>query len=215
VAIKPTSITIADVTGDNDFDLVVTFERIEIGEPPDHVDVFTGTDGRFPARPTDYTVGESPQRAVADDFNGDAIPDIVTVNYFGDTVSLLVGRRAADFEPATDFRVGGIGPTDIAVADFDGDGRLDLMTVNFNTADLSVLVNTGDYPVIPGDVDADRRLTRTDIDRIIAEIFDGDGDSPLDTRYGFTASVGTIINANRDPLVNCADVPAVLRARVR
>ena len=88
------------------------------------------------------------------------------------------------------------------------------MTVNIDEDDLSLLLNNSDHLVLRGDVDANGSLTIADIDAVVAEIFDGDGDCPFDTSHGFTAT-GAPVNSNGDARINAADVSGVLRARSR
>lgn len=200
---NPTSIMVADVTDDDHFDIVVTNEQ------PDVLTILPGDrSGRLNGL-SQYSVGRGPRRALAADVNGDTVPDLLTVNSFDDTVSLLVGRRGGDFEPAVDFTVG-ITPLDVASTDFSGDGRVDVMTVNIDEDDLSLLLNNSDHTVVFGDVDANGRIGTVDIDHTIAELFDGDGDSPFDTGGGFAAH-GAAVNANRDARITSADIIGALR----
>jgi hypothetical protein len=204
---NPTSVTVADLNVDGRFDVLVT------GEQPDLITILRGDeDGRLDP-PVEYTVGRGPRRALAGDVNGDEVPDVLTVNSFDDTVSVLIGRRGADFQPAADFSVG-ITPLDVALADFNGDGRSDVMTVNIDEDDLSLLLNNSDHPLLFGDVDGNGQLGLADIDHAVAELFDGDGDSPLDVERGY-ASHAVTVNANRDARITSADVIGILRARDR
>jgi hypothetical protein len=83
------------------------------------------------------------------DFNGDGIPDLVTANNAGNTVSVLLGKGDGTFQTQTTYATG-IWPASVAVGDFNGDGILDLAVANFfgNTAyygnTVSVLLGKGD-----------------------------------------------------------------------
>lgn len=86
------------------------------------------------------TAGDQPVRAIAADVTGDSLPDILAVNRFPDTVSVLVGRRDGSYSGPEQFPVGQ-DPVDLAVGDFDQDGRPDLVTANSADDDCSILVN--------------------------------------------------------------------------
>jgi hypothetical protein len=203
----PASVCIADATGNGRFDVVVANEQV------DTVTVLAGDgSGRLVSTVT-YRVGGAPLRALVDDISGDRVADILAVNSFSDTVSALLGRREGGFATALDFSVGTT-PFDLAVTDVNDDGKPDVVTVNFDDNNLSLLLNTSDHVVLPGDVDANGRLDAADIRLIIAELFDGDGDSPIATPRGFVAT-GTAANANRDARISVADVVGVLVLRRR
>jgi uncharacterized protein (TIGR03437 family) len=85
------------------------------------------------------------------DFNGDGKLDLAVANFYGNTVSILLGTGTGSFGAKTDFRTGST-PTSVAVGDFNGDGNLDLAVTNgdptgfFGDAeskDVSILLGTG------------------------------------------------------------------------
>src|SRR5262249_2133072 len=67
-----------------------------------------------------------PNAVVAGDLNGDNHPDLVTANYAGNTVSVLLGTGEGDFAPRTDLPAG-VGPQALALADLNGDHKPDLV----------------------------------------------------------------------------------------
>jgi hypothetical protein len=93
--------------------------------------------------------------AVAD-LDGDSVPDLVTANFLGDDVSVLLGNGDGSFQSATAFAVGEV-PSSVAMADLDGDMIPDLVTANRFSGDVSVLLGNGDgtfqsaAPVAVGD----------------------------------------------------------------
>ena len=96
-----------------------------------------------------YQVGQAPKYIINVDLNRDGIPDLITANFGGNSVSVLLGRTGGTFAPAVTYSVGQ-NPTSIAAADFNEDGNLDIAVANVNkscstcTASLSLLLGNGD-----------------------------------------------------------------------
>jgi hypothetical protein len=129
--------------------------------------------GQF--RQMQYGTGSFPNSSVVGDFNGDGNLDIAAANFFGNTVSVLLGNGYHTFKSHVDYATGNY-PNGLAVGDFNGDGRLDLVVANYNvgTGDkVSVLFGNGDGTFQPhvdfgtgvgpwwvavGDFDGDGRL---------------------------------------------------------
>lgn len=92
-----------------------------------------------------------PYAVAVADINQDGVPDIVTPNFLGDSVSILLGIGNGHFDPAIELKFGP--PTDpmfmfttpygIVAADFNGDGKPDFATANAGSDDLIVRLNTG------------------------------------------------------------------------
>ena len=79
------------------------------------------------------------------DFNRDGIIDLVTANYAGGDISVLLGQGGGSFRPPFALPVGSW-PTSVAVADFDSDGWSDLVVSNYGTGTVSVLLNSTRWP---------------------------------------------------------------------
>ncbi|WP_193789081.1 FG-GAP repeat domain-containing protein, partial [Zavarzinella formosa] len=98
-------------------------------------------DGTFaPAPGSPSAVGAGPFSVAVGDVNGDGKPDLVTANFGGNTVSVLLGGGNGTFAPASPFAVG-TGPFSVAVGDVNGDGKLDLVTANRQADTVTVLLN--------------------------------------------------------------------------
>jgi hypothetical protein len=138
--------------------------------------------------PVDYTVGAYPIGMQAGDFNGDGIPDVVTVNAgatgVNGSVSVLLSNGDGTFQPARNTPTAfpyGYGPNALAVGDFDRDGKLDLATSGvgsdpnypYPVGGFYVLLGRGDgtfvstfqpgslggaYAIATGDMDGDGNL---------------------------------------------------------
>jgi hypothetical protein len=91
-----------------------------------------------------------PYSVAVADVNRDGVPDIVTPNFVGDSVSILLGIGDGRFDPAIEIKYGA--PTDpmftvttpygIVVEDFNGDGKPDIATANAGSDDLTIKLNT-------------------------------------------------------------------------
>jgi len=95
-----------------------------------------------------FAVGDGPYSVAVGDFDGDAVPDLVTANEWSHDVSVLLGNGDGTFQAAASF-VAGDRPYSVAVGDFDGDAFPDLVTANRGSHDVSVLLNLRDTPSIP------------------------------------------------------------------
>ena len=104
-----------------------------------------GAEDLFPGRM--FFVGSEP-RSVAD-LDGDTAPDLVTANYLGDDVSVLLGNGNGTLQLAGAFVVGG-SPWSVAVADLDGDTFPDIVTGQLGD-EVTVLLNLREDP----DTDSD------------------------------------------------------------
>jgi FG-GAP-like repeat/FG-GAP repeat/Planctomycete extracellular len=85
-----------------------------------------------------YVVGSNPIGSVVADFNQDGFLDVVAVNDFADTVSLLAGAGDGTFQTQQTFVVGDR-PTWVVAQDFTGDGRPDMAVVNSNSGSVTIV----------------------------------------------------------------------------
>jgi FG-GAP-like repeat len=124
----PHGIAAADFDGDGHVDFAVE------SWVNDQIEVIFGTGaGRFRTRGQLFAVGHMPyQKLRAGDVNGDGAPDIVTTNFEGGNVTVLLGDGRGGFgeAPGSPFRAGEA-PFSLALADVDRDGHLDLVVSNF------------------------------------------------------------------------------------
>jgi hypothetical protein len=93
----------------------------------------------------DYTTGSAPYFAAVGDFNRDGHQDVAAVNYYSNSVSVMMGNGTGTLAPKVDYPVVNT-PRCVAVGDFDGDGIQDLAVANSgagSNAKVSVLLGTG------------------------------------------------------------------------
>lgn len=93
--------------------------------------------------PTNFPVGLSPFGTALGDVDGDGESDIVTANFYGDSISVLLGNGDGTFGAKADFGAGSE-PFRVELADIDGDGNLDAVVTNNGSASVSVLLGAGD-----------------------------------------------------------------------
>jgi hypothetical protein len=98
-----------------------------------------------------YPTGVNPVATAMGDFNSDGNEDVVTANFSGNNVSVLLGNGDGTFRPPVDYATQ-VAPTSVAVGDFNGDGKLDLVVTNLCGGDkncesrgtVSILLGNGD-----------------------------------------------------------------------
>jgi len=149
---KPYVMLSGDLDGDGVTDLAAANE---VGNA---VAVFrnagAGTFATVPA-PTDsgFPTGEYPTGGAIADFNHDGIADIITANYHGNSVSILLGTGTGDAYALTACAsyptVAGSETSNLAVGDLDGDGHLDVIATNPQTSSASVFRGRADGTLAP------------------------------------------------------------------
>jgi FG-GAP-like repeat/SdrD B-like domain/Domain of unknown function (DUF4214)/Calx-beta domain/FG-GAP repeat len=95
---------------------------------------------------SDFATATQPFSVAIADMNGDGKPDIVSVSYSSQAVSVLLnttppGATTPSFAPLQTFSAGNA-PTSVALGDLNGDGRPDIIVSNFNFQTVTVLLNT-------------------------------------------------------------------------
>jgi FG-GAP-like repeat len=135
------SVVLADINGDGKLDLVTT-SATSLNESSVSILIGDGIGGFNAISKIDFVSGLTPQAIAVADFNGDEKLDLITANYDGDNVSVLLGNGNGIFGSATNFSVG-LKPRDVKVADFNGDGKLDLVTTSQNSDKISILLGNG------------------------------------------------------------------------
>lgn len=141
-----TGIATADFNGDHIPDLVSVGLGSGLSAPTQVVVVQTGNgNGTFsPASltPIGSEGGSSavPLSLAVGDLNGDGNPDIVVVDAFGATASVLLGNGDGTFGTPQNYALGGL-PGRPVLADFNDDGKLDIATAS--GSQINILLNRG------------------------------------------------------------------------
>ena len=162
---RPKHVSTADLNGDGHLDLAVSNEGDILDPAPSTVSVFMGNGAGQFGIPVHYGVGILPKSVHIGDLSGDAVPDLVVVDYGlgGDAtnnVAVLVNDGAGGFEPAQYFLPDN-GPKWAAIADLDSDGANDLAVSNNDSSDVSVLLAKVDAPSGSMAIDAGATATNS------------------------------------------------------
>src|ERR1044071_10132146 len=96
--------------------------------------LFANGDGTFRSPGVKFAVGAAPyQRLRAADLNGDGHPDIVTSNWQGRSLSILLGDDKENFSLSGDRNVEvPASPFGLAIGDFNGDHHPDIAVAHFS-----------------------------------------------------------------------------------
>ena len=88
-----------------------------------------------------FPTGDNPDGVAIADMNGDGRPDLVTANWNGPSVSILLGQSDGTFGPKTDFPLQE-SPAVLVTRDFNGDGKIDVAVAGHSG--VTVLPGNGD-----------------------------------------------------------------------
>ena len=103
----------------------------------------TTPDGTFSLLAGGYGVGGNAYGTASGDFNNDGHRDVVTANYGGNNVSVLLGNGDGTLQGASNLSTAGNFPTAVAAGDLNADGNADLVVSNRDSNTVSVLFGAG------------------------------------------------------------------------
>jgi hypothetical protein len=141
-----------------------------------------------------FVTGFAPRAVAVSDFNGDGIPDLVTVNYASGDVTVLLGDGLGGFSAASGSPISlgsNTGPQSVAVGDFNGDGSADIAVADENAGNITVLLGngTGGFTAATGSPFA----AGTGPHSVVVGDFNGDGVEDLAMANYFTDNVTVLL----------------------
>ena len=201
------SVSVADFNGDGRLDLAVLQCGPNCDKAGDDIGLLVGNgDGTFQKEYNfvNATEANSEMMTVAD-INGDGRPDLVTVNYLTNDVSILL-NDGTHVAPAQNWLVGA-DPQSVAVGDFNGDGIPDLVATNWGDNNVSILLGRG------ANIFSSARNLNTDIESygggstfsLATADFNGDGKldiASLNLQTGVISVLLATISENFKPAVD-------------
>ncbi|GAB3702315.1 hypothetical protein GCM10027592_31600 [Spirosoma flavus] len=188
-----TSMVLGDVDGDGDLDMLIA----NYTDNTASVRLNDGS-GNFtpPATNPNPAVDNSPWGVAVGDVDGDGDLDLLTANYYSNTVSVRLNNGAGNFTPPATNPNPAVGeyPLSVALGDVDGDGDLDLITANSAGNTASVRLNNGSGNFIPPAINPEIVVGDSPNSVVVGDV-DGDGD--LDFLTANTSSDNVSVRLNR------------------
>ena len=137
---SPTAITLADVNGDGNLDVILT------DDSNNSVTVLLGDGaGDFSSQTTFGLVdGESPVAIAVGDIDGDGKLDLVTANQASSNLTILFGDGQGGFARTETVPLpANSDPVGVALGDFNSDGHLDIAVSQSGRTDVGILFGDG------------------------------------------------------------------------
>ncbi|WP_210513857.1 FG-GAP-like repeat-containing protein [Hymenobacter terricola] len=196
IAAFPLGMAIGDVDGDGDLDF---FTASYGGGTGNTVSLrLNNGNGVFsaPAVGAEITVGIAPVQVAVGDVDADGDLDMVTCNYYSNTISVRLNNGSGTFlTPAANAEVGvGTNPEHVALADVNGDGYLDLLSADQNSNGVSIRLNNGSGVFAAPATNAQVSVGSQPSGLAVGDL-DGDGD--MDFATGNYGSANTSIRLNQ------------------
>jgi hypothetical protein len=182
VGTSPQSVTVADVNGDGQPDLIVA------NKYSNTVSVLLGNgDGTFQAA-KNLAVGTNPFAVTPGDMNGDGHLDLIVANEGSNSVSVLFGNGNGTFKKARNLKTDAL-PRSVVAVDLNGDGHLDLVTANYSGSTESVILGNGNGTFKA----AQNYFAGPRPEAVVAADLNGDGLPDLAVRGLFGAGIGALL----------------------
>jgi len=128
--------------------------------------------------PDGFPTGEYPTGGAIADLNRDGIADVITSDYHGDSVSVLLGAGSQNtytLSARSSYpTVAGAETSNLAVGDLNGDSIVDVIATNPQMHSVSVFIGRGDGTLQPA---SDLELGMAEPYSVAIGDFDGDGNN--------------------------------------
>jgi hypothetical protein len=145
--------------------------------------------------------GNGPWAIATGDFLGQGEADLAVVNYYSNSVGVLLNNGGGKvggglFSPVTTIASGGTSPAGIAAADFTGDGKADLAVTNASNSSVGIFLNNGSGAFSLAPTLSSGGLNP---EGLVAGDFSGNGDMDLAVANAGSGTVGILLgNGNGD-----------------
>lgn len=134
-----------DLDGDSDIDLAAANEQEST------ISVFLNNGAGVFARLARTETGQYPTGGAIVDMNRDGIADVVTADYHGNSVSVLLGTGGGALAAKVSYpTISGSETSNLAVGDLNGDGNPDVVATNPITSSISMFLGRGDGTLADG-----------------------------------------------------------------
>jgi hypothetical protein len=202
----PVAITVSDFNRDDRLDIAI------VNRDTSNIGIFLGFGNGSFENQVSYSVDffQSPCSIVVLDFGDDNQFDIITADYDGDGIGILLGYRNGTFGALHKYTTEiGSTPTQVSLGDFNNDNRLDIAVVNHGTNDVLVYfgyedgvfysgepystgTRSGPLSLAIGDFNNDHRLdfATTNIYTNDIAVFLGYGNTPFGGISSYSFSYG-------------------------
>lgn len=193
-----TNIKTGDVDGDGRLDIITangTSSTISVIRNliPDNGGSFTTSN--FSSRAQYYITGGYNYRLEVSDMDGDGKIDIITTNYYSNSVSVLKNNSypgVTSFASPVNYTTG-TNPWDVAIADMDNDGKSDIVVGNAGSNTISILKNTSTSGIFSFNTKVDYSASTNPYD---IELKDIDNDNKIDVSYIQQSGTNVYIRRN-------------------
>ncbi len=138
-----------------------------------------------------YSTGQTPYSHTVGDVDNDGDIDVVTANYDGNSVSVLLNQNNGSLAAKVDYSAGS-GTNSVSLSDLDRDGYLDIVTTNGSSDNISVLMNNGNATF----ASAVNYSTGNEPDYAAFGDLDGDGDQDVVISHYLNGTEDVVIMKN-------------------
>lgn len=193
-----TDVKVADIDGDGRLDIITansSNSTISIIRNliPANGSNFTSAD--FSSRAQYYVSGGYNYRVDLADMDNDGKVDIVTPNYYSNTVSVIKNNSypgVTSFGSPTNYTTGTY-PWDLGLADMDNDGKIDIVVGNSGSNTISIIKNTTASGNLSFNTKVDYTASTSPFN---IELKDIDNDNKIDVSYISQSATNVFIRRN-------------------